>query len=315
MTMKHALPLLLLVALLFAAASLQAEDNTPAPAVQETAATQLGAPAATPVAETKDAPATTASSTVPAALPGVFSHKRHLAEGTSCADCHGSEAKDLSPRAESCSSCHDTPKAIAPAETKNNPNALRFPHDRHAASLECSLCHKDLAEDKEAKGGPRLGFDDCQRCHKEKGIRTPEGQCARCHDAARTQLAPRDHAKAWKRAHGGEAGWRVFDEHGKDCHLCHSAGSCTNCHREVRPQDHGAAWNARTHGQSAQWDRERCKTCHESGFCINCHRDTSPMSHMGNWRYLHGKALGDSGSCTECHNKGMCYACHQEGLR
>ncbi len=245
----------------------------------------------------------------------IFSHKLHIEEGASCEDCHDKTADKPAIIKDSCSGCHDEPMTGAKPKKLTGKLPMSFPHVKHAESLECLDCHKATAEDSAKPGKPVQGYDDCQKCHKENDVKTAAKNCAICHGADARKIAPADHAVAWERRHGQESSWRVFNDHGRDCKLCHQDNACQSCHRTTKPKNHGGLWRMRTHGKAASWDKNSCKTCHETGTCIRCHKETKPTNHAGNWRYIHkmaGKASGDSckvchctcePSCVECHNR------------
>ncbi len=249
-----------------------------------------------------------------------FSHQLHLSEdiGAQCSDCHGSGAKtELAPTEERCGQCHES--AMLPLLAKSSsarPLRLEFSHELHAQSFSCEECHKGVNEDlPPVSGMPTMNFSDCSACHRENGIEVDEKNCTACHGKDRRKLKPEDHKASWLARHGVESQWRVFDDHGQQCTLCHRSQACVACHRQRKPADHNGLWRMRLHGRQADWDRERCKTCHESGTCIRCHKDTKPSNHIGSWRYLHGKAApsGLSANCRVCHQPGYCASCHATG--
>lgn len=247
-----------------------------------------------------------------------FSHAPHLGEKMACADCHDASGSAMTIKKDGCAKCHgEGPLPYGPP--KLAPRALRapFPHKRHADALGCTDCHKDMEKDALPKGRPFMTYDQCQSCHKENDIQTPETKCVVCHGADPRQTRPVDHGQAWKTRHGSAAEWRVFGSHGTDCSLCHLRSACVECHQSQKPQNHTALWRQRMHGQAASFDRERCKTCHETGSCTSCHQSTAPLNHHGNWRYVHGKAAGTTGNvdgCRVCHQQG-CASCHQSGRK
>lgn len=242
-----------------------------------------------------------------------FSHKAHLEEGAECKHCHmGRTAYQLRPDELFCSSFHDQPMMGGQLSARARKMKIPFRHATHVRSTKCRVCHKNVELDNIRNGAPILEPKECFACHGQKGVQTPESECATCHGENARFRKPEDHLGPWGKRHGEESRWRVFDEHGKDCRLCHGGDACVTCHRRERPVDHTGLWRLRTHGKAAAWDRDRCKVCHESGVCIRCHRDTRPLNHTGAWGILHGRALNGAGatSCYVCHDPGWCNKCH-----
>jgi len=243
-----------------------------------------------------------------------FSHELHLEEKDDCMYCHmGWTGDQLRPDELFCSQCHDEPMMGAQLSARARKMKIPFRHSIHVRSTKCSLCHEDVESDNIRGGEPTLEPAECFSCHKEKEVHTPESNCTVCHGENARVRKPSDHVEIWKRRHGEESRWRrAFDEHGKDCRLCHGNDSCVTCHRRERPLDHTGLWRIRMHGKSAAWDRDRCKVCHESGWCIRCHQSTKPLNHAGAWGILHGRALNGAGasSCYVCHDPGWCKQCH-----
>lgn len=247
----------------------------------------------------------------------LFSHQPHLGDvGATCADCHDLAAAGLPAlKTEACKNCHD-PTPAWRLSGHARPLAIKFPHAAHVAGLECKQCHAGIPEDKIVDGAPAVEQADCTSCHTEVGVVVDERSCRACHGVDSRRIVPRDHRAAWLARHGREARWRVFEDHGRDCQLCHRADACVACHGERQPRDHSALWRVRMHGEAASWDRDRCKTCHETGVCERCHQTSEPVSHRGAWRKNHGfVASGFAGNCTVCHQQAWCISCHRGGRR
>jgi hypothetical protein len=242
-----------------------------------------------------------------------FSHELHLEEQDDCMYCHmGWAADQLRPDELFCAQCHEEPMMGAKLNARARKMKIPFPHATHVRSMQCRLCHENVESDDIQDGAPTLRPTDCFSCHKAKGVHTPESKCTKCHGENERFREPEDHAELWKQRHGEESKWRVFDEHGKDCRLCHGNDECVTCHRRERPLDHNGLWRLRLHGKDAAWDRDRCKVCHESGWCVRCHRNTRPLNHVGAWALLHERALNGAGasSCYVCHSPAWCNQCH-----
>lgn len=251
-----------------------------------------------------------------AGQPGVFSHVQHLEMGSGCGDCHASgDGGSLKATEESCSQCHDGAMLPARLAAAKKPLGIPFPHAVHAAAFDCATCHAATQEDKAGANRPVMRYADCLRCHEESGLPIAPSACATCHGVDARKVAPADHAKGWTKLHGKESAWRVFDDHGGDCNLCHQANTCKTCHAQNRPSDHSGLWTRRAHGKAAAWDRDRCTTCHEAGSCVRCHRTTRPTNHTGNWLFMHGRAGSGQDSCKVCHRayEPSCRSCHVQG--
>jgi c(7)-type cytochrome triheme protein len=243
-----------------------------------------------------------------------FSHKLHLEQGAGCTDCHDTEQASGLPslKRDTCAGCHDqgTPEPVLPVKSRRLKAV--FPHRPHAKAVECGQCHKAVAEETASAGQPLVMQGACTACHAAKGIAVAAGDCKACHGGDARSVKPADHAAAWKHDHGQAAQWRVFDQHGQDCTLCHRSDACKACHKRERPQSHTALWRNRTHGLSAEWDRDACKTCHETGTCVRCHQSTKPLNHTGAWRATHSLAaeLTSNEHCAVCHQPTYCATCH-----
>ena len=133
--------------------------------------------------------------------PIEYSHKKHLALGLDCLDCHSGadiRAKAGIPSVAKCMLCHqklatDKPevkKVIAYASAKReipwervygfSPNALvRFQHAPHyEAHIACSTCHGDMTQATVAQRQVRHTMGSCLSCHRQHNA--PE-DCAACH--------------------------------------------------------------------------------------------------------------------------------------
>lgn len=239
-----------------------------------------------------------------------FPHAVHMEEGAECATCHLAD-DGMKLNGESCAECHDDdiPEYLS-AKARRSP--IQFPHDAHE-DLDCTDCHGKTAADEQKTSELLMAQSKCTECHKENDVEVSDSNCAACHGADAKGIKPPDHTTLWAVRHGKESRWRVFEEHGKSCALCHDNDSCETCHKTQRPKDHTGLWRMRTHGRAAGWDRDRCKTCHEPGTCAQCHATTSPLNHTAAWTKTHGHAIKTAGSdsCNVCHTyTNPCAACH-----
>lgn len=265
--------------------------------------------------------------------PGpAFSHRIHVEEeGLDCETCHATVyAEDTPgmPVARQCRLCHPAPEPPAegeePAEEEadvlapllDGEGALRlqgvtrlaedvtFPHLRHVdTGVECGACHAGIETNERVDRGLALSMDDCLACHEKLGQDT---ECATCHAALATDVAPRTHGELWKREHGGVVRSRSAATVDR-CELCHQESSCVSCHLDEPPADHTNYWRRRGHGLVARMDRERCSACHRSDTCDRCHSETEPLSHHGAWGGT------QSNHCLSCHfplEAEGCGTCH-----
>jgi len=133
--------------------------------------------------------------------PVEYSHKKHLALGLDCLDCHSGadiRAQAGIPSVAKCMLCHqkmatDKPevkKVIAYAAQKHeipwervygfSSGALvRFQHAPHyQAHIGCATCHGDMTQATVAQRQVRHTMGTCLNCHRQKNA--PE-DCAACH--------------------------------------------------------------------------------------------------------------------------------------
>jgi hypothetical protein len=133
--------------------------------------------------------------------PIAYTHKKHIALGLQCLDCHS--MADIGPAATlpsvtKCMLCHakmatDKPeiKKIADYAAKGReipwvrvygfePQALvKFNHAPHIrARVECATCHGDMTQADTAQKLVNHNMGTCLTCHRQKGA---SQDCATCH--------------------------------------------------------------------------------------------------------------------------------------
>lgn len=242
-------------------------------------------------------------------------HRLHIDDAElECDGCHqadNSVPSGMGLNKEACIDCHDeTPAYKLP--NKHRRLKAAFPHRLHSG-LKCLDCHADMPDEKYQNGVAVMEQAACTNCHAKRKVKLPESNCLKCHGRDEKRAKPADHGGDWMTQHGREARWRVHEQHGQACTLCHTERACQACHLTQKPADHGALWRARMHGSAAAWDRQRCKTCHETGTCVACHRTASPPSHRGDFIKRHGQMVdGFDNNCTVCHRRSECIACHRQ---
>jgi hypothetical protein len=112
---------------------------------------------------------------------------------------------------------------------------------------------------------------------------------------------PSSHDISWLHRHGPAS--RAHIEECLECHI--DKVSCIQCHQEVEPRNHTAAWTKKGHGLEARWDRSSCLSCHKEDSCTECHLSTPPSSHRSGWASSH---------CANCHKPvqdSTCFVCHK----
>lgn len=264
-----------------------------------------------------------------------------------CLACHGIQVAHLEAPDTACATCHLT---LAEATT--------LPRTQ-VASFEAPASHQ-VPEFGTARGHGRLALPpggsafqvapSCATCHARDF-------CAACHvNAPEVQLiqalAPDARSLAHQadlKAPASHSSARFLSRHGAEsrrditaCATCHTAESCTACHRSTpavarllpaagpgrgagaaitraRPSSHTAGF-ADSHGGVAGATPSSCSACHARAECLDCHRPNTGSSgayHPAGFLTRHpASAFSRQSDCTECHNQAeFCTSCHvQAGL-
>ncbi len=256
-----------------------------------------------------------------------FPHDIHVEDQEiGCEECHPQESgADLPslPAVNTCGFCHDPEDDEDPAapflaggapswvRAGRQSDEIMFEHTRHveAAKGSCTACHQDVAASWAVLSSMRMRMDTCMACHQEQGA---SNECAACHHRLRPDTAPDSHREGWTLRHGQRwrslAGGRTVDR----CDLCHTQGSCDECHTTVRPRSHNNYWRGRGHGVAAGIDRSSCSVCHGRDTCDRCHSRTRPRSHRGSFGAPRNR------HCYQCHlplvhrgyQRENCSVCH-----
>lgn len=138
----------------------------------------------------------------PAAVqPIPFPHKTHIAKKAVCADCHESADKGPVagiPSVKTCMICHSqiaTDRPLIKQVTAYSEKGLEIPwqrvygftHEAHVrfnhaphirASVDCSTCHGDVANQTVAERAVNHTMGFCVNCHKQKNA---SNDCLTCH--------------------------------------------------------------------------------------------------------------------------------------
>ncbi|MDR1014400.1 MAG: cytochrome c3 family protein [Coriobacteriales bacterium] len=75
---------------------------------------------------------------------------KHVEDGVACTTCHGQVSSDedyAMPAEKTCLSCHAQEDVIASTADYDDPTqGLQNPHDSHAGTPRCTLCHSNHAD-------------------------------------------------------------------------------------------------------------------------------------------------------------------------
>jgi menaquinone reductase, multiheme cytochrome c subunit len=254
-----------------------------------------------------------------------FPHRVHVMdEGFDCGDCHmGVEDTDRPgmPVQMQCMLCHEDIDPDLPEDRRSAAffvdgrlvaqglsalsNEVIFSHLRHVeAGIDCAACHGDVGDTERILPEVAVSMDDCMSCHARTSA---PNDCATCHLAYSSELAPFTHDHLWMEVHGGVVRGRSRDVVDR-CSMCHTEETCSSCHQTEAPRDHTNFWRRRGHAFGAGLDRNRCATCHQPDSCNTCHADSRPISHVGSW------GGSRSNHCLSCHiplQSEGCYTCHK----
>jgi hypothetical protein len=131
--------------------------------------------------------------------PIPFSHKKHVAAGQTCLDCHAGAAEAESagfPATEHCMACHETIKSdslhikkLAAVHQRSEKvkwvrvyrleDFVFFSHATHSrAGVECESCHGPVAKRDVLAKEVSTSMVACMNCHAAK--KAPNG-CSICH--------------------------------------------------------------------------------------------------------------------------------------
>jgi hypothetical protein len=192
-----------------------------------------------------------------------FSHKKHLARGAACSDCHATASSSRSaddrlvPDESTCLRCHDGEKAAKRSLTVPTVPAVRrtyrFNHELHVGFGNMAPVLAAAVDKGKYLGRP----GDMRR------FLNTDDPCIACHrGVAEVDLATSDQLP-----------------HMADCLVCHSRielpFSCGFCHTAdavLRPASHTAGFSDAHSSREAVPDKSACKVCHGLRFtCMGCH--------------------------------------------
>lgn len=251
------------------------------------------------------------------------------ADPVRCIGCHEHEAVAHLADAAQCNRCH---VALWTAAALPTDRIARFPkpdwhldsnyistHAERAREVSCAICH---------------ARDTCERCHANADQIPAIVALQRDARVAALELGrraayprPLSHDADWATAHGGDARAAAAS-----CANCHTAPSCTGCHRDgndvvaslpapragaaggvaVRRSVHTADVATR-HGSSAAAGQLECARCHTADTCARCHAGAESRAfHLPNFAERHATdVFAGSSDCQSCHNtETFCRSCH-----
>jgi quinate dehydrogenase (quinone) len=136
----------------------------------------------------------------PPTQPIPFSHRRHVAAGMECSNCHqlASDGKQMQiPNLTECMACHQAIKTTSPAVQKMSqmqksgqqipwipvyklPAFVFFSHQKHMdAKVDCAVCHGAVRDQDVLRQEKQISMVACVNCHK---LRKAPTSCGLCHN-------------------------------------------------------------------------------------------------------------------------------------
>ncbi len=237
-----------------------------------------------------------------------FTHKKHLAQGAKCTQCHGDVSqlelatRDQMPRMAGCFSCH---------QSSDSGGA-------HAAKSACTTCHlREFGEGEHVAAETLQSTGGRMRTVFATGVLKPPQWL---HDS--------QHTPDWIQRHR-----EVAAADSQFCSNCHTEEYCTACHDgRVRPRNIHPADYISMHPVEARMATQRCTSCHqEQSFCLTCHMRlgitmSGPTGVAESGRFHPPKSIwSDSpvqpghhafeaernlNACVSCHTERDCVVCH-----
>ncbi|MCX8010006.1 MAG: cytochrome C [Ignavibacteria bacterium] len=243
-----------------------------------------------------------------------FSHKFHADAGSTCEDCHKSQAEsekavdNLLPKMSDCASCHDVndEKECGKCHYENvlvgfeNPvREIFFSHKFHLSDqkLQCESCHigiekVDYAQQAES---PLPKMENCYSCHNDN---LASNQCERCHANTNTLIPENHKVENFAKVHKH---WVRTGMNNKECVMCHNANFCESCHNanpsitaKGKPDDFYLSTTPNDVSLNSK-NQMKIQKVHEL-----------------NYRFTHGiESKGKFADCESCHNRQtFCAGCH-----
>jgi len=200
-----------------------------------------------------------------------------------------------------------------------------FPHEERLESVDCSMCHDDVAETYSgsvhgrARSGGNGRAPKCGNCHSAHEI-VPIGDepssinCERCHGSIARTYANSIHGRLV--AEGAELAPQCWDCHGSHDIIAHNEPNsrvekfnipfmCGSCHKEGTevtrsyniPQDSIVShYSQSIHGEGLY---QRGLTV--TAVCTNCHTAHNVLPHTNAESSIHRDNV--AGTCQQCHGR------------
>lgn len=268
-----------------------------------------------------------------------------------CASCHSKAGMKPMLTATSttadCQGCHNPMAIENPALLAGKPSVpahvisgeykdIKFSHSSHFQhraqfDMNCTSCHKDMAQSTSLANLDLPKMSDCASCHSQKlAANRRMDSCSTCHVNKETGIALASYSRLLKPAFHNES-FRVThrveaSQAGANCYMCHTAISatstaqqrCETCHQTMKPASHTVRWRDDVHGKFAALDRQKCATCHVADTCVRCHNET-PRTHEPLAYFKAGAharlAMLNERACLTCHTfENTCAECHSRSL-
>jgi cytochrome c nitrite reductase small subunit len=201
-----------------------------------------------------------------------------------------------------CLRCHD------PNRPATSGFRILIDHAQHAErNGSCVSCHVDTAHP-HGVSVPITLMEQCFTCHGTFEMSEAKAECGVCHPSG-YELRPDSHKEAaWPKEHGGVALGEP-----RQCAMCHTDKSCTDCHGVEMPHPETWARGRKGHASVAERQRDVCARCHteKPDLCSMCHHRSYDPS-KGNWIRQHFIEVRRRGTtyCFECHSPVYCVECH-----
>ncbi len=277
-----------------------------------------------------------------AQLISTFNHKKHLARGRDCNDCHTvTKDKDqpfatlprhancakchasgaTSPSMDKCAGCHGT--ASVPAPKRFLTNDIRFTHGKHfvdnEGEISCATCHEKILDSTSAEDRGLPDMELCAKCHenaKKTGPAFRIKNCQVCHrdDNVGKGAIPDSHKKYTMNEVDEADKTASFDDLTRGARaVVADISGIIPAERQLnksvkRPDNHNALFRTR-HAEAASLSDAKCGFCHTSTSgsprdnCADCHSTWRPRDHTLRWRGVeHGRSAA--------RDSQRCSTCH-----
>ncbi|GFO54528.1 cytochrome c [Geomonas sp. Red276] len=291
----------------------------------------------------------------------VFSHEKHLkkkelkSRNVSCKSCHDIAAKpgvhftmaDME-KGKSCGKCHTGQKAFALAKCTGchkvkevtfqvkETGPVRFSHNSHLKSMQCSSCHNKLFNTGSNKSVTMAEMEhgkSCGACHNGTKAFSIE-KCGSCHPSPRQvvfkvkETGPTifSHARHVEKYSCSACHTKIYAlgssrhvtmaamEKGKSCGACHNSrdafavAQCSRCHPTKEITFKLAAISNAKFDHDKHLAKYKCSACHTGTFPLSTKARPVTMSEMHRAKscgLCHDgqKAFSVSGNCDSCHIK------------